>query len=485
MSGHDHLVATLNWLKLTALRNQLDSLIDEAGRRELTIRDALPLFCEREIGRRDQRRIDMSYGLAHFPFVRDLTGFDFGAQPSIDKASARRIWPWRSDARRSWPGYTVLFTPATTLVARLANAQVDGRLEEHLTYYAKPKLLIIDELGYALVGVEQLLCLVRIGANEHPAAMTQAHVRDLHGHRHAAQHDDFVAPVELVGLARCERQRYISGRRLACVRPASGPGIAPNGAVAALVVRRAQLLENTDQRQPLMHRGLDSRGQQPVDLDTQLLAWPPSLSTVEELLEDTSQTSLDNREIQFVDKHFSTIGVSQFPQDLAFSERLVTDQSLSDLVDHIPMALHQTLGPRVHRGVASEPSSHRAATWQEPEQPEHVLLVVLETRGLTIRSRQPLGDATRKGAKKKSLDLNARLPSPGPERPSSFGPSKLRRNDRRASEPYSDHSIDYRMAGHVVGGTAALSAVHLCHGARSVVFIPVVADATQRRPASQ
>jgi hypothetical protein len=36
--------------------------------------------------------------------------------------------------------------------------------------------------------------------------MTQTHVRDLHGHRHAAQHDDLVAPVELAGLARCKRQ---------------------------------------------------------------------------------------------------------------------------------------------------------------------------------------------------------------------------------------------------------------------------------------
>ena len=38
--------------------------------------------------------------------------------------------------------------PATTLVAQLAKAQADGRLEERLTHYAKPKLLIIDELGY-------------------------------------------------------------------------------------------------------------------------------------------------------------------------------------------------------------------------------------------------------------------------------------------------------------------------------------------------
>ena len=84
---HDHLVAMLNRLKLTAIRDQLDSLIDEAGRRELTIREALSLFCEREIARKDERRIEMSVGLARFPFVRDLDGFDLAAQPSLDKSN--------------------------------------------------------------------------------------------------------------------------------------------------------------------------------------------------------------------------------------------------------------------------------------------------------------------------------------------------------------------------------------------------------------
>jgi len=36
----------------------------------------------------------------------------------------------------------VLFTPATTPVAQLAKAHAGSRLEERLTHYAKPKLMI-------------------------------------------------------------------------------------------------------------------------------------------------------------------------------------------------------------------------------------------------------------------------------------------------------------------------------------------------------
>ena len=68
------LLGWLTRLKLTAVRDQLDSLLDEAARRELTLREALAFLCERETARKDERRIAMAVKIAHFPCVRDLDG---------------------------------------------------------------------------------------------------------------------------------------------------------------------------------------------------------------------------------------------------------------------------------------------------------------------------------------------------------------------------------------------------------------------------
>ena len=166
------LEAMLTRLHLTAIRDQLDTLLDEAAKREMTLREAVGFLCEREVSRRDERRVEMATKIAHFPTLRDLDSFDFTAQPSLDKGHIRDLaasrWVAHGEASPlSGPpgvgkthlaialgraaireGYSVLFTTAPALVAALARAHVDGRLEERLGFYAKPKLLIIDELGY-------------------------------------------------------------------------------------------------------------------------------------------------------------------------------------------------------------------------------------------------------------------------------------------------------------------------------------------------
>ena len=88
---HETLLGWLTRLKLTAIRDQLDNLLDEAGRRELTLREALAYLCEREIARKNERRIEMAVKIAHFPTARDLEGFDFAAQPSLDPRQVREL----------------------------------------------------------------------------------------------------------------------------------------------------------------------------------------------------------------------------------------------------------------------------------------------------------------------------------------------------------------------------------------------------------
>lgn len=169
---NERLLAQLTRLKLTAIRDQLDSLLDEASRRELNLREALAFLCEAEVARKDQRRIRMATSIAKFPAVRTLDDFDFEAQPSVDPKQIRELstcrWVGNGDTLLLLgpPGvgkthlavalgreaiqrrHTVLFTSATALVANLVAAHQQGRLEDKLAFYAKPKLLIVDELGY-------------------------------------------------------------------------------------------------------------------------------------------------------------------------------------------------------------------------------------------------------------------------------------------------------------------------------------------------
>ena len=61
----------------------------------------------------------------------------------------------------------------------------------------------LEQSKGSVVRVEHhLLRLARIGAHEQHPAVTKPNMGDLHDHCNAAEQDDFVAPVELVGFSR-------------------------------------------------------------------------------------------------------------------------------------------------------------------------------------------------------------------------------------------------------------------------------------------
>ena len=162
----------LTRLKLVATRERLDALLQEAARKELSFMDFLDLVLSEEAQSKDLKRTRMGIQIAHFPVVRKLEDFDFSLQPSIDQKLIRELETGRFIANGEnvlllGPpgvgkthlaiglgrkvvelGASALFVPALGLVAQMMRAESEGRLEERLTHLTKPKLLIIDELGY-------------------------------------------------------------------------------------------------------------------------------------------------------------------------------------------------------------------------------------------------------------------------------------------------------------------------------------------------
>jgi DNA replication protein DnaC len=168
----ERVFSALKRLQLTHLRETLASTLSEAAKGQWTYLEFLDQILGREVDAKQGKRIRMGLQIAHFPCVRTIEGFDFSFQPSADERLIRELSTGNFIAHGEnvllfgppgvgkshlaiglgrkvvEQGHTVRFTTATALLAVLGKAESEGNLGDKLTEYSKPRLLIIDELGY-------------------------------------------------------------------------------------------------------------------------------------------------------------------------------------------------------------------------------------------------------------------------------------------------------------------------------------------------
>jgi len=125
-----------------------------------------------ELAERKQRSLERRFNSAKLGRFKPLTEFDWQWPSKIDQAAVQRLMQldFLSEAsniiilgsngvgkstiaqnlgyKAVMQGHTVLFTTAANMLNDLAAQDGDNALRRRLTYYAKPKLLIIDEVGY-------------------------------------------------------------------------------------------------------------------------------------------------------------------------------------------------------------------------------------------------------------------------------------------------------------------------------------------------
>ena len=156
-----------------------------------TVIDILYELSEMEMTLRTERAMNACVKVANFPFIKTFEDFDFSFQPSINKEQIinYKYLKFIDDKENivfiGSPGVgkthlataigieaakfrtSTYFISCGDLILQLKRAHIENRLEQRLKFFAKYKLLIIDEVGFLPLDIESSNLLFQLIAKRY------------------------------------------------------------------------------------------------------------------------------------------------------------------------------------------------------------------------------------------------------------------------------------------------------------------------------